>query len=463
MLKQVQNTKWEILLLILFLLPLFWINLNNKHDWGDDFAQYLLQAKCMTGESNSGLVSQLNNYGPDSKGLLFSVLLIPATWSDTKEIFYSKILVTVTLVLVALLLQGCIRNKAGKIASIFFTLFFIYNFHILELKDQILPDFAFLSILLCIVLLTDTIETSDMSNYFLATVVAIVSVGFRSVGLIAVLALGCTLLVHSKKLKINSSQLLKVVLILFSAFVIFLSWFQYDKGTVSWYLNLISSHSTIKSIADNLYHYKEGFKLFYELELPFWLNMLLLWSIFPAILVGLFRRLFKLWRFLDFFTVFYLLLILFYPYNNEPTRFLLPLLACGLIYAVEGFYFVCNLFTSKYQNPITVLIALFFVICTVKSTAVALKDEIVYSPYSNSTKELFKYIDREIPVSEKISFSKPWALAYFTNHSTVPQSEFKMARWLIQYKNASDGEFSVDTLSFQLTFNNADFSVYKVR
>lgn len=33
------------LLLFLFLLPLLWIGTSNSHDWGDDFSQYLLQAK----------------------------------------------------------------------------------------------------------------------------------------------------------------------------------------------------------------------------------------------------------------------------------------------------------------------------------------------------------------------------------------------------------------------------------
>ena len=33
------------LLLFLFLLPLLWVGTSNSHDWGDDFSQYLLQAK----------------------------------------------------------------------------------------------------------------------------------------------------------------------------------------------------------------------------------------------------------------------------------------------------------------------------------------------------------------------------------------------------------------------------------
>ena len=36
------------LLLVLLLLPLFWIGISNSHDWGDDYAQYLLQSKNLT-------------------------------------------------------------------------------------------------------------------------------------------------------------------------------------------------------------------------------------------------------------------------------------------------------------------------------------------------------------------------------------------------------------------------------
>ena len=35
----------EHTILLLFLIPLFFINIKSSHDWGDDFAQYIHQAK----------------------------------------------------------------------------------------------------------------------------------------------------------------------------------------------------------------------------------------------------------------------------------------------------------------------------------------------------------------------------------------------------------------------------------
>src|SRR5690349_10934268 len=39
-----KTISWKILLLVC-LLPLLFINVKNSHDWGDDFAQYIIQAK----------------------------------------------------------------------------------------------------------------------------------------------------------------------------------------------------------------------------------------------------------------------------------------------------------------------------------------------------------------------------------------------------------------------------------
>ncbi|MBK7970070.1 MAG: hypothetical protein IPK08_14645 [Bacteroidetes bacterium] len=70
--------KWDVLVLIL-LLPLIAINFNGFHDAGDDFAQYLLQAKWLTGNQQAWNPDHTGNYSPGIKGWLFSVLLIPAT------------------------------------------------------------------------------------------------------------------------------------------------------------------------------------------------------------------------------------------------------------------------------------------------------------------------------------------------------------------------------------------------
>ena len=40
-----KKDKWYFAALFILLLPLFYINVKSTHDWGDDFAQYINEAK----------------------------------------------------------------------------------------------------------------------------------------------------------------------------------------------------------------------------------------------------------------------------------------------------------------------------------------------------------------------------------------------------------------------------------
>ena len=43
--KKIFISNFSYLILILLLLPVFFINVTDSHDWGGDFAQYISQAK----------------------------------------------------------------------------------------------------------------------------------------------------------------------------------------------------------------------------------------------------------------------------------------------------------------------------------------------------------------------------------------------------------------------------------
>ena len=82
-----QNCLYTIALLFL-LSPFIFININEKHDWGDDYAQYLDQSKDFILQSNSKELEVLNYdvYCPNERGAGFSLLISPIYFFYQKSV-----------------------------------------------------------------------------------------------------------------------------------------------------------------------------------------------------------------------------------------------------------------------------------------------------------------------------------------------------------------------------------------
>ena len=104
------------LLLVLLLLPLFWIGISNSHDWGDDYAQYLLQSKNLIEnrpQTNSDLVfaeGQLP-YAIIAYPVGFPALLAPVYATFKLSISPYLYLNTLILILSAILLFDYLKTS----------------------------------------------------------------------------------------------------------------------------------------------------------------------------------------------------------------------------------------------------------------------------------------------------------------------------------------------------------------
>ncbi|MBL0342083.1 MAG: hypothetical protein IPP71_14855 [Bacteroidetes bacterium] len=393
-----------LLLSIFILLPLLFIHLNNKHDWGDDFAQYLLQANWLTNETPELLVSETDSYGPSIKGIVFSIVLIPAVLSEKNELFFAKATVILSLIFLGIMLFKGLNTNCSKMASIFLTCFFAYNFHVLHLKDQVLPDFLFTALILLIAL---CFSKQTRKFTFLAFVLILLSIGIRSAG-IAVLVAGIIFIfqIHFAK---GFNFLVKWYLwVLPISIVIVLlgNWLFLDAIGIRWYLELITKSATLQTSMANLFNYKNGFIFFFEQEVPMWLNSAIRILIFPAMVLGFLHTLLKKPGFLEWFVLSYILLLFIYPYHNEPIRFLIPLIVIGLIYLAHFYSFLLNLVAPKYATYTLTAFAFILVLTNFKSTTTYIKSELNYSTSSTSSKELFQFVKNKIPQNDKVAFYK---------------------------------------------------------
>ncbi len=105
----------EWLIVLLVFAPALFINVSASHDWGDDFAQYILQAKCIV-EGNPQTTYAIydsefyNVLGPPTRPVGLPLLLAPFFYFFGNNIFVFSCLMSVCYYFIALLTFRYLRQ-----------------------------------------------------------------------------------------------------------------------------------------------------------------------------------------------------------------------------------------------------------------------------------------------------------------------------------------------------------------
>ena len=121
----------EHTVLLLFLIPLFFINIKSSHDWGDDFAQYIHQAKNISegiSQNNTGYIFNSDVFlGPQAYPTGFPLLLAPIIKHYGFNFIVLNYTMTFFLVIVSLFGFLFLRKYFSFLTTFFTTLIIAYN------------------------------------------------------------------------------------------------------------------------------------------------------------------------------------------------------------------------------------------------------------------------------------------------------------------------------------------------
>ena len=142
---------------IVCLLPLLFLNIKSTHDWGDDFAQYLLEAKNISNGdpiNTSGFVENPNyilgpNCYPPGLPLLIALTSENITWLNVLMSFF--------LVCIGYFSFLLLNKWFHFTPALILSLVVVYNPLCLNFKNEVLSDlpFAALSLLFFVLYLSD--------------------------------------------------------------------------------------------------------------------------------------------------------------------------------------------------------------------------------------------------------------------------------------------------------------------
>lgn len=459
------------LILLLLLLPLFRIGISNSHDWGDDFAQYLLEARNMVDsrpQTNHELVLAGGElpYAIVAYPVGFPILLAPLFDKFGLYIPPYLLLNTVFIILTTLLLFDYLKRSFDVKYSFLIAIFFAYNLISIVLKKEILSEFPFTLALISILLM---LKSGARKSFVTAGLLAGFMISVRFSGIVILPAIWGWQLLTQRQILLKKRLLDCTIFSALAVAVFYLlnvALFEIDiRNFVGFYVEQFGSNRLM--LPSNFFSFfqKTAEAIFPPLQSTIWTILLL-----SIILTGFYKK-FKEDHPAEWFFVFYLMLIIVYPYASSGLRFIYPVLPFLIIYLAKGIQTIYHFITSK-DNSFTLLTIIF-------SLSILLSLRMFFSlptadgPYSIDAHSAFNYIQTNTPDNSVVLFSRARALNLYAERKSTflvqHKSELENLTILknlkcdyVLYADERSGAFNQSLQDF-LTINKSEYdTIYKV-
>jgi hypothetical protein len=428
--------RYILLAIILVSLLIGASTLTRGHQWGDDFAWYIVQARSILNGSLDEFMEQsaftnqqsTTHLGPLAYPWGYPLLLTPVyaikgisplALKLPGLFFFAGFLVCLYLLM---------KTRLTQTESLLVTSLFAFNPLLLQFLDQILSDIPFL-FFSTLALLLMTRDGKRNTLRYVAIGAAIFFTTFLRVT--GVLLLGCFLIVEFFRLlqfhkdRRVASEIIKGSFIV--CFVFILLWVVnlvlFPSGGESYFSQYAQLIETAKGFIPA---YFNVFSLFFG-ETQSW--KYLYYCLLVFFLAGAWYRRKQEPIFLLFF-VFWIVVHITYPYWQGP-RYVFPLLPIFLYFIFQGMKFLIGKLPEKNHAiaqrafyTFWVLIAgIFLVRASMSAYANLQNDRAINGPFDPFSMEVYNYIKEETPPESVVIFFKPRVMVMMTEHPTIMSTE----------------------------------------
>lgn len=460
--------------------------LKRGHQWGDDFAWYILQAKSILNGTTDEFIEQstFTNYqsttyvGPLAypwgypliltpvyavKGISPLALKIPGLF------FYAGFLVCLYLL---------VKNRLTRTESLLLISLFAFNPLLLDFLDQILSDIPFLFFsTLSLLLMIGKGRRSTLQNVFLGA-----SIFFTTfLRVTGVLLLGSLLANEFFRLLDHRRDRAVVIAIIQDSFVIC------SVFTLLWTVNTIlfpeSRESylsqfaglSVQTVTRALVAYFNSFSLF--------LGAAGGWKYLYYFLIVFF--LLGAWasasreKVLLLFFVLWITVHIIYPYVQLP-RYIFPLLPIFIYFAFQGMKAAIHKLPEAYHRAgqaafygFWLLIAgSFLFTSTARAYNNMQNNREINGPFDPYSREVYNYIKEETPPDSVIIFFKPRVMVMMTEHPTIMSTEcdrmlkgdyLVLSRKVGENQQITPENIGACNLPLEQVLKNNRFIVYEIR
>jgi len=476
----------EHTILLLFLIPLFFINIKSSHDWGDDFAQYMHQAKNISegiSQNNTGYVFNSDTFlGPKAYPTGFPLLLAPIIKHYGFNFEVLNYTLTFFLVIASLFGFLFLRIHFSFLAAFFTTLIIAYNPIFLNFKTEIISDLAFTSFLLaCIYLISKnkTIATAILLGLMLAFLAHI-----RAIGLLVMFIFFIHALFIENSIKEFSFHRHQKTILSLISFAVLYYFLKFAFPCETNYPTFFELNGLFGRINEHLSYNFLALSYFfniYEPKTQYFIGVIASSVLVTFATLGYFYE----WKehrfnFINLFVLAYITCIAVFQFGDTGLRFISPILFFIFYYAIVALKKVLQPFNLNFK-----LVSFVFGLVLLLSYKPAIEKIIesqnvtVDGPCNDSSFEAFSFIKSLQLNNEVIVFEKPRALALFTNTKSVAlKSDLNVdeiqkqiqkfnANFVLIHSRISNEKLTLylnsDSLNNQLIFSNSDYKLFKLK
>ncbi|PKN36768.1 MAG: hypothetical protein CVU62_13640 [Deltaproteobacteria bacterium HGW-Deltaproteobacteria-2] len=474
---------------------------TNGHNWGDDFAGYILQAKSITQldprgfiDANSFTVKNSSYaFGPIAYPWGFPALLAPFYAVFGMNIVGLKLLGVISFLIFIIFIWLGFRKYHSPVWLFCLVCLFALNPTLLSFTDQILSDFPFLLLSTVSVLLTGRLIIekrniiSPIWDYILLGAIIAGAFFIRTNGFLLLISLAITQFIalilklkQSDKHPSRRQDFLKYLSInlipYISFFCIVLTWEAiFPQGGTS-HLSALNAVS-LEVIRNNLNYYinmpAEFFKGVPNYHVFYFASI-------PVAIAGVVKR----YR-LDYHIVIYIILTftlyIFWPLL-QGIRFLFPILPFYFSFVITGLEIFQGGQTNTEQKlrrwiclvPVIIVFAYFAINSTGNAYANMMRHrESFTGPYTASAQSMFSFIKSNTEKETTIVFFKPRLMRMMTDRKSIMlrrKDELSRGDYLCLYLLApARDQVSLDTIQSLsdektafLIYENSEFKIYKL-
>ncbi|HYG52662.1 MAG TPA: hypothetical protein VD905_17250 [Flavobacteriales bacterium] len=451
------------------------------HNWGDDFAQYLMHSQKLASFQNPAETNYIYNpdyavESPPVYPLGFPLLLTPISIFSPESLLPYKLFMQLVYCGFVLSVFLVLRKHLGTIFAFVISLLIAYNPFLLEFKSQILSDipFAVFFMLSCYYIQKGTgpVKTGLLVAFtvFIRTAgIALLMAWLVKLAIDYYKKNGLRLPVFDARLFLNC-----FFIFLFPLGILFLN--QYTGG--SGYASQFAGVSTIETVKSNLVLQLNILNNVIIADLPAYGHYKYTCIVLPLLLfTGLFSHLRQRGYFLVLVFACYECVVLIFPYQYGTFRFIIPILPVIYLFLAEGLLCIALLFKKRIITVAGYALLLFTVFTMYVKTNEVLSQNQKISPEDKPAQEMFAFSRDSTSKNAHFLFVKPKALGYFaqrkcvTNNPAGSDEEITslLAKYQVDYivqglENAAlDHYIERSREGLEKVFVNRQFTVYKIK
>ena len=460
-------------------------HLTRGHEWGDDFASYIMQAKSILDgkmqdfvQHNSITIYQSSSQiGPVAYPWGYPLILTPVY--AVKGIsplalklpglfFYIGFLICFYLVM---------RTRLPRTESLLLVSLFAFNPMLVDFLDQILSDVPFLFFSTLALLLMTKEKKRSVLDYVLLGGVLAFAFFIRTTGILLLASFLAVELLKLWKYRTNRQITIDIFRQIFIVCITF---------GLLWLIYSLIFPGGSESYFDQL----RGFRL--QAALRFFNDYLQLFSVFFGnsitwaylydflfifFLIGLWLRRNDETILIVFFSLWMLTLII-WPIWQGP-RFIFPLLPIFIYFTFQGMNSVINKLPEKHHQlgqriyyVFWLSIACIFLFYSTVNTYVNLRNNrSINGPFDPFSIQVYDYIKEKTPSDSIIIFFKPRAMRLMTNHDTIMSTEcdrmsqgdiIVLSRKVGENQQIAPEEIDSCNLALDEVFRNRRFIIYEI-